>query len=108
MVPSLALHLADFLDDVSDSLEVAAVTVRRPVHNVELCDLLGFPRLRGMEGGGGGGRGREKGRGRGGEGRGRGRGRGGGGRGEGKRGVNQAILQLLTSACIVSHAEGLA
>ena len=102
MVPSLALHLADFLDDVSDSLEVAAVTVRRPVHNVELCDLLGFPRLRGMEGGGGGEREGE------GEGRGRGRGRGGGGRGEGKRGVNQAILQLLTSACIVSHAEGLA
>ena len=49
MVPRLALHLANLLDDVSDSLEVAAVAIGSPVDGVELCDLLGLPRLRGRE-----------------------------------------------------------
>ena len=54
MVPRLALHLANLLDDVSDSLEVAAVAIGSPVHDMELCDLLGLPRL--GEGGREGGR----------------------------------------------------
>ena len=54
MVPCLALHLANLLDDVSDSLEVAAVAVRSPVDDVELCDPVGLSRLGGggEEGGG--------------------------------------------------------
>ena len=47
VVPRLALHLANLLDDVSDSLEVAAVAIGSPVDDVELCDLLGLPRLGG-------------------------------------------------------------
>ena len=50
VVPCLALHLANLLDDFSDSLEVAAVAVRSPVGDVELCDLVGLPRLGGREG----------------------------------------------------------
>ena len=52
MVPRLALHVANLLDDVSDSFEVAAVAIGSPVDDVELCELLGLPRLGGGEGGG--------------------------------------------------------
>ena len=52
VVPRLALHLANLLNGVSDSLEVAAVAIGSPVEDVELCDLLGLPRLGGGEGGG--------------------------------------------------------
>ena len=51
VVPRLALHLANLHDGVSDSLEVVAVAIGSPVDDVELCDLLGLPRL-GGEGGG--------------------------------------------------------
>ena len=51
VVPRLALHLANLLDDVSDSLEVAAVAIGSPVDDVELCDLMGLPRLGGGRGG---------------------------------------------------------
>ena len=54
VVPCLALQLANLLDDFSDSLEVAAVAVRSPVDDVELCDLVGLPRLGRGEGGRGG------------------------------------------------------
>ena len=47
MVPCLALRLANLLNDVSHSLEVAAVAIGSPVDDVELCDLLGLPRLGG-------------------------------------------------------------
>ena len=47
VVPRLALHLANLHDGVSDSLEVAAVAIGSPVDDVELCDLLGLPRLGG-------------------------------------------------------------
>ena len=47
VVPCLALHLANLHDGVSDSLEVAAVAIGSPVDDVELCDLLGLPRLGG-------------------------------------------------------------
>ena len=51
VVPRLALHLANLLNDVSDSLEVAAVAIGSPVDDVELCDLMGLPRLGGGRGG---------------------------------------------------------
>ena len=57
-VSRLALHLSNLLDGISDSLEVAAVAIGSPVDDVELCDLMGLPRL-GGEGGGGRGEGGE-------------------------------------------------
>ena len=62
VVPRLALHLANLLNGVSDSLEVAAVAIGSPVDDVELCDLMGLPRLGGAGGKGGVRRGREGGR----------------------------------------------
>ena len=50
MVPRLALHLANLLNGVSNSLEVAAVATGSPVDDVELCDLLDLPRLGGRGG----------------------------------------------------------
>ena len=50
VVPRLALHLANLLNGVSDSLEVAAVAIGSPVDDVELCDMMGLPRLGGRGG----------------------------------------------------------
>ena len=37
------LYLGHLLNDISNGLQVRAPSIRLPVHNVELCHLVGLP-----------------------------------------------------------------
>ena len=45
VIASPHLYHDDLLNDISDCFGVRAPSIRLPVHNVELCHLVGLPRL---------------------------------------------------------------
>ena len=45
VIASSHLYHDDLLNDISDCFGVRAPPIRVPVHNVELCHLVGLPRL---------------------------------------------------------------